>query len=164
MGSGFVYLVGSRTHKWFKIGTTRNSHKRLRSLQQSVPFALEAFSVIQVCRGLYVEKLLHKHFRAHRIHGEWFSLSEDAIASFATIVAECDCQILNFRYPRNLPKAERRKLTFSQKFAERNPQVAERGHINFSMRIPSGLQARNRYGIDFQQPKFVRKLLNVHSP
>src|SRR5271169_3371828 len=34
MGSGFVYLVGSGTHKWFKIGTTRNSPKRLRSLQQ----------------------------------------------------------------------------------------------------------------------------------
>jgi hypothetical protein len=128
MGSGFVYLVGSRTHKWFKIGTTRNSHKRLRSLQQSVPFALEAFSVIQVCHGLYVEKPFHKQFRAYRIHGGWFFLSEDAIASFATILAECDSQILNFRDPRNLPKAERRKLSFSQKFAERNPQVAERAH------------------------------------
>jgi len=52
------------------------------------PFALETISVLRVCHGLYVERLLHKRFQASRIQGEWFSLTEGEVEAFCTIAEE----------------------------------------------------------------------------
>ena len=114
----FIYLVGSRKYCWFKIRTSTSFDKRFRSLQQGVPFTLEPCYVISVCRGLYVEQLLHKHFHASRLHGEWFTLTEAEVVSFPTFMEVFNFRILNFRVPT-------RPQRFWQSLAEKRPQAVE---------------------------------------
>jgi hypothetical protein len=54
-----------------KIGIAGDPAQRLRDLQTGSPVVLKLVGVMP--GGLSLERLLHRRFAAHRLHGEWFS-------------------------------------------------------------------------------------------
>ena len=70
-----VYFIQSIFGGPIKIGCTINIDKRLCDLQAGSPIKLVLLGTI--CGSYEEESKLHKRFGKHRIHGEWFNLSED---------------------------------------------------------------------------------------
>jgi len=86
-----VYLISSVRdgERVYKIGhTKREVHDRIRefSTGNSNEMVVESFFVSKW--AVKIERALHRHFRAHRVSGEWFSLERANIADFLRI-----CQI-----------------------------------------------------------------------
>lgn len=70
---GSIYFL--RRANEIKIGFASNAQIRLSQLQVSSPDPLELLGTIPGNRE--IERHLHWQFRASRIRGEWFSLSDD---------------------------------------------------------------------------------------
>lgn len=84
---GFVYLMRSENDK-YKIGYSKDPKKRLKSLQNDTPFALECLRVIQTDDMTKLERDMHKHYKDRRIVGEWFSLNDEDVSYFMKYEAE----------------------------------------------------------------------------
>lgn len=92
---GYVYFVRQAEDDIFKIGMTNKVPKsRLEQLQVNSPFELSIFGLIGTVDARKVEKQLHRKFRDQRLHGEWFSLSEQeaeqALKEFGGEKLDCD--------------------------------------------------------------------------
>ncbi|BCK29655.1 GIY-YIG nuclease family protein [Vibrio cholerae] len=74
---GLLYFIQGQTLSHVKIGysTSRSLFKRLKELQTGSPDKLILLSVKLVSRADEAE--LHKRFSNSRLHGEWFSYTED---------------------------------------------------------------------------------------
>lgn len=71
---GSVYVVQASDSGYYKIGYTSTSpSQRLSQLQTGNPVQLSLLGSFP-CVGRSTEKLLHKHFAASRMSGEWFQL------------------------------------------------------------------------------------------
>lgn len=70
-----IYFIQSELGGPIKIGCTNNLEKRLCDLQAGSPLKLILLGTIY--GGYEKEENLHKRFGKHRIHGEWFNLSDD---------------------------------------------------------------------------------------
>lgn len=57
-----------------KIGFAKHVPSRLRAIQTTLPRKLVLLR--QVDGGRAVERWLHQHYKARRLHGEWFAYSE----------------------------------------------------------------------------------------
>lgn len=72
--TGFVYFIRAATGP-IKIGFSAGPEGRLAALQTSFP---ERLSILAACPATRkTEKRLHKCFRSTRMHGEWFSESDE---------------------------------------------------------------------------------------
>lgn len=72
-----VYVLGTPGSNVVKIGRTTNLPKRLADIQRMSPVPLV---VLWTCLGGHeLETNLHRHFKAIRSHGEWFSFTEDPV-------------------------------------------------------------------------------------
>lgn len=69
----FVYFFQSE--RAVKIGTAKNLRVRLAQIQANNPSALVVRLVL--LGGLHREKRIQRRFKDSRIHGEWFSLTEE---------------------------------------------------------------------------------------
>lgn len=74
--SDFVYFIGG-DHGAIKIGRSVNVEVRLRTIQTHSPVPLRILATIE---GGSRERLYHKIFAAHRLHGEWFAPHPDILA------------------------------------------------------------------------------------
>lgn len=74
--SGTIYFVTTGEAERVKIGFTKNRPEyRLRELQTGSPFEL---CIIATVRGSQNdERDLHGRFQKHRLHGEWFVMSQE---------------------------------------------------------------------------------------
>ena len=73
---GWVYFVLAREVNRVKIGfTTYDPGYRLQTIQANSPVTLKIIAVLQGPREW--ESKLHKKFTAWRLHGEWFTFSEE---------------------------------------------------------------------------------------
>lgn len=81
---GFIYYVMSSETCRMKIGFTRGHPiKRLKSLQTGSPTKL---GVVAYHPGdEETERKLHAEFKADRLHGEWFDISDDLIVHMASV-------------------------------------------------------------------------------
>lgn len=71
---GFVYLIWCESGH-HKIGKTKKSvESRLASLRTGCPLALKLIHTIECDDCTDVEGILHRHFAAKRVSGEWFLL------------------------------------------------------------------------------------------
>lgn len=70
-----VYIIEVRSSGLYKIGITKDIHKRLNQLQTSNPyeFYLEEFFITD--RNRELENLLHKKYAFNRYKREWFKLN-----------------------------------------------------------------------------------------
>jgi hypothetical protein len=76
----YVYLIGSRTYGWYKIGKAKNVSVRLKEIGILLPFKVEAIAAWAAWSG-NVEATLHKKYKDNRIHGEWFKFTEKELQS-----------------------------------------------------------------------------------
>lgn len=92
-----VYFIQSEMGGPIKIGTTKNIDERLQKLQLCCPVPLIVLFTINDA-GHDLEAKLHRRFRLHRLHGEWFDntpellrymelLKKDTRAAYLEIVA-----------------------------------------------------------------------------
>jgi len=67
----YVYFL--RVGQKVKIGTSRTPISRVSSLATSIPDQIDQLVVVR--GGRADEKRLHRRFKCHRTHGEWFAAS-----------------------------------------------------------------------------------------
>ena len=74
---GYVYLIkATGLDGVYKVGQSDDPLRRVKELQPFCPVPLEIEYVIPNKRGINIESRLHKHFKRHQIHHEWFRLSK----------------------------------------------------------------------------------------
>ena len=80
-----VYFVGGETGP-VKIGFTQQAMKaRLVCIQNGSPVKLYVLATVRAHRNL--ERLYHRQFSAHRLHGEWFERSPEIQAEIDRLKA-----------------------------------------------------------------------------
>jgi hypothetical protein len=77
---GYVYLIGSPTFKWYKIGKANTAHIRLKNIGILLPFKIELFA-IWTAWSSDAEGRIHRQYARQRINGEWFHFGEKEILS-----------------------------------------------------------------------------------
>lgn len=75
----YTYAISADGTGMIKIGKSADVDARVRQLQTACPVALR---VVAVWTG-DIERQLHERFSSERRHGEWFALTEEAIALVA---------------------------------------------------------------------------------
>ncbi len=95
---GSVYAIHQEATALTKLGRSEHVPRRLGALvrQYGTPLTLLA-SVYCPCSVAAVEGWLHKHFRAVRVHGEWFACDPGFFtepSAFANLVQDVHYQIL----------------------------------------------------------------------
>lgn len=75
---GFVYVVKSLTNNaYYKIGRTRNLHRRTKTFDVKLPFDVEIVCLIKTEDMYKLEGELHGRYVHKRKDGEWFNLSHE---------------------------------------------------------------------------------------
>ncbi len=75
IGSGYLYLIGSKKYNWFKVGLTRKDEfgRRINAIQRYLPFELDFIRVwLSVPPVDEVESSIKNEFSKWRTRGEWF--------------------------------------------------------------------------------------------
>jgi T5orf172 domain len=76
---GFVYVMHDEHTQLCKIGCTRDPWRRTDEVSAGSVWGVSLLRVFTVADMYKAERLLHYEFRADRVHGEWFDLSDDLI-------------------------------------------------------------------------------------
>ena len=71
----YIYFAQGQETKRIKIGRSRQPEKRIASLQLSE----EATTILKMKGNHNTEQKLHEQFKHARLHGEWFSPTDDLI-------------------------------------------------------------------------------------
>lgn len=79
-----VYVIAASDSPLVKIGRSADVPKRLAQIQRMSPAALSVLGTFQ--GGAQLETALHQTFREHRVHGEWFNLGEEPLATVRSAV------------------------------------------------------------------------------
>lgn len=83
---GFVYVFGSVTDGFYKIGCSDVPVLRMKDFQRSkLPFPVEMIHSIPVDNKVQAEAELHRLYREKRTNGEWFRLNQDDIKKIKSI-------------------------------------------------------------------------------
>jgi hypothetical protein len=69
---GYVYLIGSPTFHWYKIGRSRLPHLRVKNIGIILPFKIELIATWFTVAERVLERELHEKYAANHINGEWF--------------------------------------------------------------------------------------------
>ncbi len=77
--AGYVYLIGSPTFKWYKIGKSTNAQIRVTTLGVLLPFRIEVIAVWKTNNPSGLEYSLHERCAESRINGEWFSFTDQEV-------------------------------------------------------------------------------------
>ena len=72
--SGLVYVYALGSGDRVKFGQTKNLMKRISAIRTSSPVAVELLA--SVVSRTDLEKKIHRHLAADRLHGEWFTRSQ----------------------------------------------------------------------------------------
>lgn len=84
----YVYLMRNYNNGYYKIGISKDTKYREKTLQAEEP------DVRLICSKQYtdritarqMEKMLHSHYNEKRSRGEWFSLNEDEVKSIQKLL------------------------------------------------------------------------------
>jgi len=77
-----VYLY--KSDAYYKLGRTRNVHKRDKQIKLQLPFRAIPVHVIYTDDEVWLERFWHKEFAAKRRNGEWFELDAKDVARFCS--------------------------------------------------------------------------------
>lgn len=73
----WVYFVQAESGGPVKIGVSRKPAKRLAALQTASYDPLRILGILLSGRDGWSEAAMHERFKADRLHGEWFCVSEE---------------------------------------------------------------------------------------
>lgn len=80
--AGFIYVMKNARNGYVKIGFSRNPVYREQTLQSEEP----EINLLGSCFGsLAEEQQLHEIYKANRLRGEWFSLTDDQVTDLLTV-------------------------------------------------------------------------------
>ena len=87
---GFVYIVFCEHagERWHKIGVAKDFTARLAVIQTGCPLAVQTMMFGRVLDSRNLERDLHREFSQYRVQGEWFALSDDAVANAVMLLAK----------------------------------------------------------------------------
>lgn len=68
---GYVYLIGSYSLNWYKIGKSKTPGIRIKNIGILLPFKIEMVALWK-CWSPSVEVHVHQKYANNHIHGEWF--------------------------------------------------------------------------------------------
>jgi hypothetical protein len=74
-----VYLIGSPTFGWYKIGKSRTPEVRVQNIGVLLPFKVEVIGVWKSVRYSWLETHLHERHAKDRINGEWFKFNNNQV-------------------------------------------------------------------------------------
>ena len=75
---GFVYIAHTKNTNQYKIGSTGNIEKRLKTFKTGNPH-ITIIATKQSYNRLADERIMHKLFKKNKISGEWFALSSEQL-------------------------------------------------------------------------------------
>lgn len=81
-----VYVLGTSDSNTVKIGRTTNLNQRLAAIQRMSPIPLSILWTHP--GGSQLEANLHRHFKALRSHGEWFTFGRDPVPLIQWVVQD----------------------------------------------------------------------------
>ena len=73
--SGYVYLIGTPTFGWYKIGKSITPEIRIKDLGILLPFKIHVIGVWKAENHHLMETTLHEMYTDCRINGEWFEFT-----------------------------------------------------------------------------------------
>lgn len=79
--SGYVYLIGTCTFGWYKIGKSKTPEVRIKDLGILLPFKIRVFRVWQAVDHSRMERALHEMYAENKINGEWFQFTKIQLAA-----------------------------------------------------------------------------------
>ena len=83
---GIVYIVGSKKHGLYKIGsTTRTLEIRLAEFAPKLPFEVEVFAAIESRDAPRDESNLHLIYKSRKFRDDWHVLSEGELEDLIRI-------------------------------------------------------------------------------
>ena len=69
----YIYFICANSRDSFiKIGRAKTPRYRIKAFQRWSPYKLHILATLREEHTTVTERDLHKRFRAHRVHGEWF--------------------------------------------------------------------------------------------
>lgn len=80
--SGYIYLMKGDGVPYFKIGLPKHPEKRLRQINNGLPFNVILLKTHAVENMDKAEAYWHKRFADKRAEGEWFTLGTDDVEEF----------------------------------------------------------------------------------
>lgn len=98
--SGYVYLIGTPTFGWYKIGKSIKPEVRIKDLGILLPFKVEVIGVWKAENHHLLEKTLHEMYSEHKINGEWFEFTRTKIIDLTECIPDAariypsDCSLL----------------------------------------------------------------------
>jgi hypothetical protein len=78
-----TYLVFDPRSRLHKIGRSTNPGVRIRELNITHNTSLDIMIILDVD----VEKMLHKKYKTHQVHGEWFYLSDRIVSEIKSLAS-----------------------------------------------------------------------------
>jgi hypothetical protein len=83
--TGFVYLIKAETTSFYKIGKSKDVHKRLESLQSGNNTELTIVYRIFSTNYSTLERQLHKYYEPYWVRGEWFDFPVEIVNQFLSV-------------------------------------------------------------------------------
>jgi hypothetical protein len=143
---GYIYLLGSTTFGWYKIGKSAQPEVRIKTLGILLPFKVEVIGLWRADDYHDLELRLHEKHSQFRINGEWFRFKKKEVGRLLETMAHF-IKIDTLSKFRNLendaPKGKAIKIKFK------------------SSRSPEELQ---RLKIEAMSRKAEKKRLRTHCP
>jgi hypothetical protein len=76
---GYVYLIGSPTFGWYKIGKSKTPEVRVNNIGVLLPFKICVIGVWKAKNHSLLETSLHEIYASKKINGEWFEFSKKGV-------------------------------------------------------------------------------------
>jgi mRNA-degrading endonuclease YafQ of YafQ-DinJ toxin-antitoxin module len=79
-----IYII--QQGEYYKIGISREVHRRLGVLQASTPYSCSLVYALETDDALEIEARLHDRYKDHCVVGEWFDLTDKQLSEAITTI------------------------------------------------------------------------------
>jgi Meiotically up-regulated gene 113 len=90
---GYIYLIGSKHFRWYKIGKSRTPNIRIKNIGVLLPFKIRIFGLWRVEDSSLAEATLHELYSKKNINGEWFLLKDEDVEALISKILPVDARI-----------------------------------------------------------------------
>ena len=88
----YIYLFYSKDLELYKIGVSKDSHRRKKQIQTGFPFRLTLVVEYKSEYAYKIESALHNKYKIYKtaahsieLEGEWFNIPKDVIGEFENV-------------------------------------------------------------------------------
>ena len=151
--AGYVYFFRHKNTKPVKIGMTESETvaNRFTSFKTSSPYGAEVIGVIHCDKPCELEKKAHERFKAFRVNGEFFEITDEMVNSF---IKSHSSKANKFEYI----KTKVESFILDEAIPESEKKIASR-------KIDSIINETRRLylGGHKTEPNFIHRIISVYS-